>query len=152
MTSRLEEKIEQLVKPAIEDMGCEFWGCEYVPVSGKQTLRIYIDKPEGVTVNDCADVSYEVSGILDVEDPISGAYNLEISSPGLDRPLMTPEHFERYTGEQVAIRTHSPIMGRKKFKGPLVHVSPEGIEIEVDGEPYTIPFEEIDKANLVPQF
>ncbi len=152
MASHLEEKIKQLVQPAIEDLGCEFWGCEYLPVSGKQTLRIYIDKPEGVTVDDCADVSYEVSGILDVEDPISGAYNLEISSPGLDRPLMTPEHFERYTGDKVSVRSHSPIMGRKNFKGTLIDVTAEGIEIEVDGEVYAIPFEEIDKANLIPQF
>jgi len=152
MASHSEEKIKQLVQPAIEDLGCEFWGCEYLPVSGKQTLRIYIDKPEGVTVDDCADVSYEVSGILDVEDPISGAYNLEISSPGLDRPLMTPEHFERYTGDKVSVRSHSPIMGRKNFKGTLIDVTAEGIEIEVDGEVYAIPFEEIDKANLIPQF
>jgi ribosome maturation factor RimP len=141
-----------MVKPVIEDLGCEFWGCEYVPVSGHATLRIYIDKPEGVTVDDCANVSYEVSGILDVEDPISGAYNLEISSPGLDRPLMSPAHFERYKGEIISVRTYEPIMGRRKFKGPLVNVTADGIEMEVDGEVYEIPFDEIDKANLVPQF
>jgi len=152
MAEKLEDKIEQMVKPVIEDMGCEFWGCEYLPVSGHATLRIYIDKPEGVTVDDCADVSHEVSGILDVEDPIHGAYNLEISSPGLDRPLMNPAHFERYKGEIIAVRTLDPIMGRRKFKGPLTNVTADGIEMEVDGEVYAIPFDEIDKANLVPQF
>ncbi len=152
MAEKLEDKIERMVRPAIEDMGCDFWGCEYLPVGGHATLRIYIDKPEGVTVDDCADVSHEVSGILDVEDPISGAYNLEISSPGLDRPLMNPEHFERYKGEIIAVRALEPIMGRRKFKGPLINVTADGIEMEVDGEIYAIPFEEIDKANLVPQF
>lgn len=152
MAEKLEDKIEQMVKPVIEDMGCEFWGCEYLPVSGHATLRIYIDKPEGVTVDDCADVSHEVSGILDVEDPIHGAYNLEISSPGMDRPLMNPAHFERYKGEIIAVRTLDPIMGRRKFKGPLINITADGIEMEVDGEVYAIPFEEIDKANLVPQF
>ncbi|WP_294946025.1 ribosome maturation factor RimP [Sulfurivirga sp.] len=152
MSQRLEDRIEQMVKPAIEDLGCEFWGCEYLPVSGHATLRIYIDKPEGVTVDDCADVSHEVSGILDVEDPISGAYNLEISSPGVDRPLMNPEHFSRYVGEEVAVRAHEPVLGRRKFKGPLLSADESGIEILVDGETYAIDYDNIDKANLVPRF
>ncbi|SIN94545.1 ribosome maturation factor RimP [Sulfurivirga caldicuralii] len=150
--SRIEDRIEQLVRPTIEEMGMEFWGCEYVPVGGRATLRIYIDKPGGVTVDDCADVSYEVSGILDVEDPIANAYNLEISSPGLDRPLFNREQFERFRDETVAVRTHDPVMGRRKFKGPITDVNEDGIAMEVDGETYEIDYDNIDKANVVPKF
>ena len=151
-SSALEKQIESLLKPIVEDMGYEFWGCEYVPTGRHATLRIYIDKPAGVTVDDCADVSHEVSGVLDVEDPVPGAYNLEISSPGLDRPLMSPAHFERYAGEEIQLRSAVPVMGRKRFKGALTAVNDEGVEVEVDGERYFIPFEEIEKANLVPKF
>jgi ribosome maturation factor RimP len=87
-----------------------------------------------------------------VEDPIRGAYNLEISSPGLDRPLMNPAHFQRYKGDVITVRTLDPVMGRRKFKGTLINVAADGIEIEVDGEIYAIAFDQIDKANLVPQF
>ena len=151
-SSALEKQVESLLRPIVEDMGYEFWGCEYVPAGRHATLRIYIDKPAGVTVDDCADVSHEVSGVLDVEDPVPGAYNLEISSPGLDRPLMSPAHFDRYVGEEIQLRSAAPVMGRKRFKGVLAAVTDEGVEVEVDGERYFIPFEDIEKANLVPQF
>lgn len=148
----LEQKVEQLLKPTIESMGFDFWGCEYLPAGKNSTLRLYIDKPEGVTVDDCGDVSHQVSAIMDVEDPIAGAYMLEVSSPGMDRPLMRPEHFARYEGQLVQVRASRDVLGRKRFKGRMNVVNDEGIVIEVDGENYEIPFEIIEKANLVPEF
>lgn len=148
----LEEKLEQSLKPTIESMGFEFWGVEYIPAGRHSTLRLYIEKEGGVSVDDCADVSRQVSAIMDVEDPISGAYNLEVSSPGMDRQLFKPEQFARYQGEQVQVRTSLAVLGRKRFKGPMVKVTEEGIELEIDAEIYEIPFDLIEKANLVAEF
>lgn len=148
----LEEKIENLLKPTIKSMGVDFWGCEYLPAGKNSTLRIFIDKENGVTVDDCKHVSRQVSAIMDVEDPISSAYLLEVSSPGMDRPLMKPEHFVSYKGEELQVRTSSSVMGRKRFKGLMVGVNEEGIDVEVDGEVYEIPYAVIDKANLVAKF
>jgi ribosome maturation factor RimP len=148
----LEDKIEQLLKPTVETMGFDFWGCEYLPAGQHSTLRIYIDKPEGVTVDDCGSVSRQVSAILDVEDPISSAYMLEVSSPGLDRPLMKPEQFQDYVDAVVQVRTSMAVMGRKRFKGKMVRVEQDGIEVDVDNEIYPIPFNMIEKANVVPEF
>ncbi|BBN59541.1 ribosome maturation factor RimP [Hydrogenovibrio marinus] len=148
----LEDKIEQLLKPTVESMGFDFWGCEYLPAGQHSTLRIYIDKPSGVTVDDCGKVSRQVSAIMDVEDPISNAYMLEISSPGMDRPLMKPEQFQAYVNAVVQVRTSMDVMGRKRFKGKMVRVEQDGIEVEVDNEIYPIPFNMIEKANVVPEF
>lgn len=148
----LEDKIEQLLKPTVESMGFDFWGCEYLPAGQHSTLRIYIDKPGGVTVDDCGDVSRQVSAIMDVEDPISNAYMLEISSPGMDRPLIKPEQFQDYVDSIVQVRTSMAVMGRKRFKGKMVQVGQDGIEVEVDNEIYPIPFNMIEKANVVPEF
>lgn len=148
----LEKKLESLLKPTIESMGFELWAVEYMPAGRHSTLRLFVDKESGITVDDCADVSRQVSAVLDVEDPIDAAYNLEVSSPGLDRPLIKKEHFERYQGKTVRLRTAAAILGRKKFKGPMTQVSDEGIVVEVDGELYEIPFDLIDKANLVAEF
>lgn len=148
----LEKKLESLLKPTIESMGFELWAVEYMPAGRHSTLRLFVDKESGITVDDCADVSRQVSAVLDVEDPIDAAYNLEVSSPGLDRPLIKKEHFERYQGKTVRLRTATAILGRKKFKGPMTQVSDEGIVVEVDGELYEIPFDLIDKANLVAEF
>ncbi|WP_044409341.1 ribosome maturation factor RimP [Thiomicrospira microaerophila] len=146
----LEQKIEGLVAPAVEALGMVLWGCEYIAAGKDSTLRIYIDRPQvGVTVDDCAKVSRQVSAIMDVEDPISSAYMLEVSSPGMERPLFKPAHYEDYVGKRVNIRARSPILGRRKFKGELVELHPEHIVVEVDRESYEIPFSNIDKANLV---
>jgi ribosome maturation factor RimP len=147
---RLEQKIESLVAPAIEALGLEFWGCEYISAGKDSTLRIYIDQFEtGVTVDDCERVSRQVSAIMDVEDPISSAYMLEVSSPGLERPFFKPEQYTPYVGRKINVRSRVPILGRKKFKGELVQVGPDEIEVEVDREVYLIPFSSIEKANLV---
>ncbi|AEG31639.1 ribosome maturation factor RimP [Thiomicrospira cyclica] len=146
----LEQKIADLVTPAIEALGMTLWGCEYIAAGKDSTLRIYIDRPDvGVNVDDCALASRQISAIMDVEDPISSAYYLEVSSPGLDRPFFKPEQYLAYVNKTVNVRTRAPEMGRRKFKGTLVEVQAEQILVEVDREVYEIPFSNIDKANLV---
>lgn len=146
----LEQKIAGLVTPAIEALGMTLWGCEYIAAGKDSTLRIYIDRPDvGVNVDDCALASRQISAIMDVEDPISSAYYLEVSSPGLDRPFFKPEQYPAYVNKTVNVRTRTPEMGRRKFKGKLVEVQAEQILVEVDREVYEIPFSNIDKANLV---
>ncbi|WP_197905388.1 ribosome maturation factor RimP [Thiosulfatimonas sediminis] len=150
---RLEDKLEQALKPTIESMGFEYWGVEYISAGRHSTLRLYVDKPESrITVDDCADISRQVSAILDVEDPISSAYHLEVSSPGMDRQLFKPHQYIRYQGQTVQVRSSVDILGRKRFKGQMLKVDEKGIEISVDNEIYPIPFDCIEKANLVPEF
>lgn len=145
----VEEKIESLIRPTIESMDVDFWGCEYLPAGKNSILRVYIDKSVGVNVDDCGRVSRQISAIMDVEEPISSAYTLEVSSPGMDRPLFKLEHFKEYEGCNIQIKTFSSVMGRKRFKGIMDNISDSSVDIEVDGEVYTIPFGAIDKANLI---
>jgi ribosome maturation factor RimP len=143
-----EQKIKEMLAPTIESMGFEWWGCEYLSAGRHSTLRIFIDKPQGVTVDDCGTVSHQVSAIMDVEEPINDAYRLEISSPGVDRPLFVGSQYEKYIGEVIKLRTSLPVLGRRNFKGELTLVTETGIELEVDNEIYPIDFQVIDKANL----
>ena len=114
-------------------------------------MRIYIDKADGIDVEDCEAVSRQVSAILDVEDPLPGHYTLEVSSPGLDRTLTKPAHFERFMGEDVRVKLRFPLDGRRNFKGALKSVDEDNIEVEVDGESHSLPLATIESARLVPQ-
>ena len=150
--SRAPDSLTELVKDAVEPMGYELVGVEYL--SGGpygSILRIFIDAEGGVMVEDCAKVSHQVSGVLDVEDPIRENYTLEVSSPGLDRPLFTREHFEKFAGNQVKIRLHEKMFGRRRFAGQLLGVQDENILVEVDGEAFSLPIDVIEKARLVPE-
>jgi ribosome maturation factor RimP len=113
-------------------------------------LRVYIDSPEGITVDDCARVSDQVSAILDVEDPITDRYRLEVSSPGFDRPLCTLAHFEAVVGQKVRIQSMVQIAGRKRFTGILTGVTAEVVTLDIDGEVHSVPMDNILKARLVP--
>ncbi|NPA72569.1 MAG: ribosome maturation factor RimP [Gammaproteobacteria bacterium] len=149
----LEEKLEGLLKPTIESMGFELWGFEYMPAGRHSILRVFVEKPDmGINVDDCAAVSRQISAIMDVEDPITSAYMLEVSSPGMDRLLFTPEQYKQYEGQTVQIRTAIGVLGRRKFKGPLTAVRDTLVEMEIDGELYEIPFDIIDKTNVVAEF
>lgn len=110
MSSKLEQ-LQALLAPVVEALGYECWGVEFISQGRHSVLRVYIDRPEGILIDDCEAVSRQVSGILDVEDPISGEYTLEVSSPGMDRPLFTLEQFAKHAGEQVKIRLRSPYEG-----------------------------------------
>jgi ribosome maturation factor RimP len=115
-----------------------------------RTLRVYIDSPHGVTVDDCAAVSRQLSSILDVEDPFPGSYTLEVSSPGLDRPLVTPADFHRFQGAIIKVRLLSALDGRRNFTGRLVETSAESVVIEADHERFRLPLAGIERARLVP--
>ena len=131
-------------------MGYELVGVEYTGGSGHGTLRVYIDRDSGVSLDDCAAISHQVSGILDVEEPIKQAYDLEISSPGIDRPLFKLADFERFAGSVAKIRLAAGLDGRRNFKGRLQGVTDAGqVSIEVDGEVFDLPYADIARANLV---
>ena len=140
-----------LLEPVIEDMGYELVMAE-LEGSESKTLRLYIDSPGGIVLDDCEMVSRQVSALLDVEDPISGEYTLEISSPGLDRPLAKPEHFKRAEGDTVKIRMVRSHLGRRNFTGLLKNVSSDGVVVDVDGEEYDLAYNNIDRARLVSKF
>ena len=145
--------IEALVAPVVESFGCELWGIEYHAQGKRSMLRIFIDKTgDGVQIEDCEKVSRQVSSVLDVEDPIKGEYTLEVSSPGMDRNLYTLEQYKRYVGQKLAIKLRVSFEGRRKFSGLFKGIEEDEIVLEVDGEEYLLPFELIDKANLVPTF
>jgi len=145
------QELQALLEPAINVLGCELVGIELLPQGKRSLLRIYIDKEAGVTVDDCSSVSHQVSGILDVEDPIREQYTLEVSSPGLDRPLFTLEQCGRFIGSLVKLRLHLAFEGRRNFTGRIMAIENEAIRIEVDGESFTFVMDDIDKARLVPE-
>ena len=144
-------ELRTLLEPAVEALGYEL---VHVTMAGSSNrmLRMYIDAPGGITVDDCERVSRYVSDLLDVEDPIQGEYTLEVSSPGLDRPLVKQEHFENAQGQDIFIRTQGLHLGRRKFRGSLLDVGETTVLIEVDGEPYEVAYNAMEKANLVRNF
>lgn len=137
-----------MLQPAIEVLGLELWGIEYLTKGRSALLRVYIDSDEGVTIDDCEKVSRQISAILDVEDPIAGEYTLEVSSPGLDRPLFAAEQYAAYVGEVINVRLSSPVDGRRKFKGVLNSADPKTIVMTVDNQPVEILLSQIEKANV----
>ena len=129
-------------------MGFELWGLEYQTGGRTALLRIFIDGPEGVTVEDCARVSRQVSSVLDVGDPIRGEFTLEVSSPGLDRPLYTPEQYQLYIGYPVKLRLRYPFEGQRRFSGVLGGIDDGEVSLIVGDEEYLLPFESIERANI----
>lgn len=148
----LEQNLQEMLQDAVEDLGCELWGIECQRVGRFMTVRLFIDKDGGVTVDDCADVSRQVSAILDVEDPIADKYNLEVSSPGLDRPLFTLPQFERYIGQDIAVHLRIPVMERRKWQGKLECIEKDMITLIVDDQEQILVFGNIQKANVVAKF
>ena len=150
--SAQRDKLEELLRPGVEALGFELWGVEYQSHARQSLLRIYIDAEKGVSVDDCAKVSHQVSGVLDVEDPITGEYTLEVSSPGMDRPLYHLEQYRRYIGSDINIRLRVAFEGRRKYQGRLVAIEGDEVVLQLDGHEYLLPFEQIDKAQFVPSF
>ncbi len=147
------EELTELVSPAIADMGLECLGVEYSPSHGNSLVRVYIDAADRpVTVDDCELVSRQVSALFDVNDPIVGRYTLEVSSPGLDRPLYTPEQFARFVGQEAKLELSLPLNGRRRFQGPILAVEGDTITVEQDGAPVNIAHGNVHKAKLVPVF
>jgi len=145
----IQDEIAEIVKPLIEELGYELWGCEYLPQRKHSLLRIYIDKEGGIALEDCERLSKRLSALLDVEDPISGNYSLEISSPGIPRPLFYKEQYKRYFGFEINLKLFKPINGRRKFTGTIVDVNEEILTLKVGEEIIEIQFPHIVKANLI---
>jgi len=152
-------QIVALLSPTVAALGVELWGAEYLPASGNALLRLYIDVDQAsaaegrvVGIEECEAVSREVSAQLDVEDPISGHYTLEVSSPGLDRPLFTAAQFARFGGEKAKLTFRVPQAGRRRVQGKIVAVEGETISLDVEGETLTVEMDNIDKARLVPDW
>ena len=148
----LEQNLQEMLQGAVEDLGCELWGIECQRAGRFMTVRLFIDKEGGVTIDDCADVSRQVSAILDVEDPIADKYNLEVSSPGLDRPLFTLPQFERYIGQDITVHLRIPVMERRKWQGKLERIENDMVILIVDGQEQVLVFGNIQKANVVAKF
>ena len=142
-------QLTELVEPIVKAMGLELWGIEHSAQGKYSLLRIYIERKEGVAVEDCEKVSRQVSALFDVEDPIAGEYTLEVSSPGMDRPLFRSEQFGQYIGSEVSVRLRSPMQGRRKFKGTVVKVEADTVCILVDDAEYELVHADIEKANIV---
>ena len=143
------EKVTQLIEPTVQALDLELWGVEHASQGKYSVLRIFIEREAGVTIDDCERVSRQASAIFDVEEPIAGEYTLEVSSPGIDRLLFTPQQFQRYRGEEVSVRMRTPVNGRRKFKGTLTDVVDDIIHIQVDGSDFELPHGDIEKANIV---
>lgn len=141
--------IADMLEPTIEALGLDLWGIEHVVRGRSSLLRVYIDSEAGVTIDDCERASRQISAVLDVEDPLPGEYTLEVSSPGLDRPLFRIEQYDEFVGDVVNLRLRTPLNGRRKFKGLLQSVGEDRISMTVDNEPVEIPFQQIEKANVV---
>lgn len=147
--SNKRTQLNEILEPIVSAMGYEFVGCEFFPQGKHSLLRIYIDKENGVDVDDCARVSRSVSDALDVEEPIKGEYTLEVSSPGLARPLFTIAHFQKFIGAEIHIKLIIPHEKRRNFTGVLQDVRGEDIVLSVDENTFTFAFKQIEKANLV---
>ena len=148
-----------LFEPVVNGMGFDLIEIEHFPNPKHGVLRLYIDKPEGsedaakgVVIEDCSAVSRQISALIDVEDPISGKFNLEVSSPGLDRPLRRLQDFKRFTGALVKLKTVMPMDGQRNFKGRLLEASEETVVIETDKEEISLPMSAIEKARIVPEY
>ncbi len=143
-------KLHSFVESAVTAVGCELVVCELSMPGKRSLLRVLIDKEGGVTADDCAKASRQIASVLDVEDPITGAYDLEVSSPGLDRPLYTKEHYQRFTGQSIKIRLRMPQENQRQFTGVLSAVVDDKIALETKEGPRLFALSEIEKANCVP--
>lgn len=146
--SAREDKLHALLAPTVEAQGFELWGLEQLSQGRHSLLRIYIDAQSGVDVDDCARVSEQVGAILDVEEPISGDYVLEVSSPGVDRRLFRLEQYAPYVGQELELRLRRPFEGRRKFRGMLRGIEGEDVVLLVDDHEYLLPYGDVEKAQL----
>jgi len=145
-------RLTELIQPLVESLGYEFVGLDYLSNPKQSVLRLYIDNDNGVGLEDCESVSRELAALMDVEDPIKGHYTLEVSSPGLDRPLFTPEQYLQFAGQEAKVSLFAPQEGRRKFKGVILAIENDMLKLNVDGEEVTLLLDNIAKARLVPDY
>lgn len=146
---RVSPGIESVIEPVVSGLGYEYVGAQFGQAENGQTLRVFIDTDNGVVVEDCVTVSKQLSAVLDVEDTIKSAYQLEVSSPGIDRPLFTMSHFSKQISEVIKVKMAVAVDGRRNFKGKLVAAGDDEVVIEVDGIDYNLPVSDIEEAQLV---
>lgn len=149
---RRDDRLRALIEPVVTAFGCELWGLEFSVAGRRGMLRVYIDKPDGVGIQDCERVGRQLNSLLDVENPIAGEYTLEVSSPGMDRPLYELDQFRRFVGSDINLRLRESFEGRRKFRGRLVAVENDEIVMLVDDHEYLFPHAAVERASLVPQF
>ena len=146
----MSDQLNELIQSVVAAMGCELWGVEQLAMGRYSTVKIYIDSKKGVDIEDCAKVSRQVSSLLDVEDPMSGEYTLEVSSPGLNRRLFKLDLYVAFIGSEVRIRLMRAYEGQRKYLGQLRGVEGDEIVLGCQDEEILFPFEEIERANVVP--
>lgn len=150
METALHDRLIARFEPVLKDMGYELVEVEFVTGQGGGILRVYIDSPEGIDVDDCGEASHVLSDLLDADDPFPGRYALEVSSPGLDRVLRTPEHFARFVDNRVKVELRVPRDGRKRYTGMLRQADGDSIQLDVDNFSVSIKLAEIGRARLAP--
>lgn len=150
--NRKEREIDELLAPVAAQEQCEIWGVEYLAQGRHSKLRIYIDRADGVSVEHCERVSRRASDILDVEETLTGAYTLEVSSPGMDRILFKPAQYAANIGEQVDVRLNYPFEGTKRVTGTLAGLEDDEVVVQVEDEEYVLPLENVQRARIVPSF
>ena len=148
----ITERLTEMLTPAVEALEFELVGIEFIRAGKHSTLRVYIDHEDGISVDDCAQVSHQVSAVLDVEDPINTEYNLEVSSPGLDRPLFTAAQYAQFAGESAQVTLNVPVSGKRKFTGVIKQVADNVVSFEVGEETLDVDIATIKRANIVPNF
>ena len=146
---RRVEDLSSIIKPEIERMGYVYWGLQFNGYGRRSLLRIYIDHPDGITLDDCSAVSDQLSGVLDVEDLMRQAYTLEVSSPGIERPLLSNEHYELYIGAMIKVKSYEPFNNRKNFTGRLEAATANSITLKVEQESIDIPYGAIKQGRLL---
>ncbi len=151
MSNSRQDKLTELLRPAVEGLGYELVGIEHLPMGKHTVLRIYIDSSNGITVSDCSQVSHQVSGVLEVEEPIKGQFTLEVSSPGIDRPLFNFEQFKQFVGSKVKIKLYHAIEGKRKITGLIESIEGEDINVkDADSDTvFQLHIDDIDTANII---
>ena len=148
----VQDRLHALLEPLVETMGYELVLLEFSPHKGSALVRLFIDAPAGITLGDCERVSREVEGVLDVEDPIPSNYRLEVSSPGLDRPLVKPAHYEKFVGQVAKVQLIAPKAGRRKFQGVLKGLQDGQVVLDTAEGTVVLKMDEIERARLVPDY
>jgi ribosome maturation factor RimP len=152
MSKKVAELVEEIAKPIVDSMELELVDVEYVKEGAQWYLRVFIDKAEGIDLDDCQAVSQQLDTILDEKDPIPNAYILEVSSPGIERPLKKPEHFQRFAGSAIVLKTFAPIEGKKEFIGQLQGLNGSNIEVKINGNVMFFPLDKVASARLAVEF
>ncbi|WP_028117615.1 ribosome maturation factor RimP [Ferrimonas senticii] len=148
----IQQRLTEMLTEPVEACGYQLWGLQFVGAGNHSILRLFIDHENGISVAACAEVSRQVSAVLDVEDPISTEYNLEVSSPGMDRPLFTSEQYQQYMGSEVVVVLHMPSDGKRKWRGEIIAVDGDSVTLRDGKQEITVILSNVQKANVIPKF